>query len=192
MGCIVQKAIYVRRCLAVLVHLFIYVYSNSIRPEICQWHYVPKCMNIMKALRNISEGFSFRVHYHIHKSPPLVPLLSPNLIHTAPSYLSKIYCNIILPLAPTLPSGLFPFRFPTTILHVFHVSPMYATRSVNLIFLDFIILTIFVFVESTSNKDSHYAVFSTPTPLLFRSFLIQILFSAPSPSIYVLPFISET
>jgi hypothetical protein len=38
------------------------------------------------------------VHYRVHKSPPHFPILSPiDLVHTIPSYISKIYFNIVDP-----------------------------------------------------------------------------------------------
>jgi hypothetical protein len=43
-----------------------------------------------------------KVHYSVHKSPPLVPTMS----HTTPSCLSKIPLNIIPHLRLCLPSGL--------------------------------------------------------------------------------------
>jgi hypothetical protein len=39
------------------------------------------------------------IRYHVHKSPPLVPILSHSQpIHTIPSYLTKINFNIVHPL----------------------------------------------------------------------------------------------
>jgi hypothetical protein len=55
-----------------------------------------------------------KVPYHVHKSPPLVPILSQNnAVHTTLSYVPKI--NFILSTHPCfcLPSGLFLSGFST-------------------------------------------------------------------------------
>jgi len=60
------------------------------------------------------------VSYLIQKSPLLDPILSNiNPFHTLISCLFKIYFNIILSLALSLPSGLLHSGFPTKILYVF-------------------------------------------------------------------------
>jgi hypothetical protein len=57
-----------------------------------------------------------KVHYRVHKTPPLVPILSHmNPIHTFPPNSPKIDSNIIL---QCLPIGFFSSGFPTKTLYV--------------------------------------------------------------------------
>jgi hypothetical protein len=64
-----------------------------------------------------------KVYYRVHKSPPLVSILSQiNRVHTTPSYRSKTHFNIVHHLRSGLPSGLFPSGFPTNILYAFFFS----------------------------------------------------------------------
>jgi hypothetical protein len=91
----------------------------------------------------LSIVWNLKVHYRVHKSPPLTPILSQiNPMHSILSYLPKIHFNIVHPRL-AFPSGLFPFAFPTNILYAFRFSPIRATYPTYLILLGLIILIIF-------------------------------------------------
>jgi hypothetical protein len=65
-----------------------------------------------------------KVHYRVHKSPPLAPILSQiDPIPTIPSYLSKIILILSTHLRLGLPSRLFPSGFPTNILYALLFAP---------------------------------------------------------------------
>jgi hypothetical protein len=74
--------------------------------------------------------WSPKVYCRVHKSPPLVPILSQfNEVHITSSYLSKIYLNINLP--PTSWSSKWSpsFWLSHKILYEFLFSPLRATCS---------------------------------------------------------------
>ena len=101
-----------------------------------------------------------KVHYHIHKSTPPIPVLSQINPDHAPhptSWISILILSSYLGLG--LPSGLFPTGFLTKTLHAPILSPIHATYPAHLILLE--LITWIIFGEYRSYAP-HYVVFSTP------------------------------
>jgi hypothetical protein len=82
-----------------------------------------------------------RVHYHIHKCPaPVIVLSQIDPVHYPTSWRSIVILYSHLHLG--LPSGLFPSGFPTKTLYTLHLSPICATCPTHFILLYFITQTI--------------------------------------------------
>jgi hypothetical protein len=80
-----------------------------------------------------------KVHYRVHKSPPLVQI---NPVHITPPISLRSVLILSTNLCLSLPHGLFSSDFPISVLHAFLFSPIRVTRPTHLILLDLVTMII--------------------------------------------------
>jgi hypothetical protein len=88
------------------------------------WSWARSCQLRSHSRNNPSILWNPKVHYRVHKSPPLVPILSKiNSIHIIPFYLCKIHFNTVHPPTSWSSQWFLPSGFPTNILYAFCFAP---------------------------------------------------------------------
>jgi hypothetical protein len=84
------------------------------------------------------------IHYRVHKSPPLLPILGQmHPIHICNPISLRSILILSFNLRLYLPSALYSSDFPTKIFYAFRIFPMRTTYPANLMLLDLITLIIF-------------------------------------------------
>ena len=106
----------------------LYLLTQSIQHSPFEANKFPASQEIPHILRNLT------VHYHIHKCPPPVPLLTqPNPVHTPTSHFLNIHLNSTLPSTLVSPQWSLFLRFShQNPLHTSSLShPSYMPRPSN-------------------------------------------------------------
>jgi hypothetical protein len=92
------------------LHLFVYFISFFLRTL---WSRVLENLTDFQLAMKFPDFFGTEIHYHIHKCPSPVPILSQlDTVHATTSHVLKIHLNIILPSTPGFAKWSLSLWFP--------------------------------------------------------------------------------